>query len=306
MLCWGQDAVAMQESEGLLNGWRLTLLMKHAFQNPFYSLKISRVYNLDLCTPLSPLTPLVPHPITWSSHLHVLSYCCFFFLYNQTESNKQLPSSHTLEANFPSSPRCQELFSLEVEPHKPLPHSSWDYWPVWTCAGNCGHREFMSPAPMSGPGDSVSQSSSTFPSSCTKYVLETFMIHQNHSLSPWRDTTGFHFPSQSPPEFARTHIRVWPKKGWQSDTGSFRAWPTHFPWTDHPQDQLPHLPVERLQAFPSPVQIPHPTQRQQLRGAQCQEKQASGVRPRTLRAGEAEGRHHRYHCWCPCGDHFGI
>lgn len=195
MLCWGQDAVAMQESEGLLNGWRLTLLMKHAFQNPFYSLKISRVYNLDLCTPLSPLTPLVPHPITWSSHLHGLSYCCFFFfLYNQTESNKQLPSSHTLEANFPSSPRCQELFSLEVEPHKPLPHSSWDYWPVWTCAGNHGHREFMSPAPMSGPGDSVSQSSSTFPSSCTEICLRDIYDSPKPLFVPLKGHDWIPFP----------------------------------------------------------------------------------------------------------------
>lgn len=143
--------------------------------------------------PLSPLTPLVPHPNTCSSRLHALSYC---FFNSQTESNKQLPSNHTLEANFSSSPLCQELFGLEVEPHKPLPHSSWDYWSVWTCTGNHGHHEFMSTTAMSCPGDSMSQRSSPFPSSYTEICLRDVYDSPKPLFVPLKghNWTTFPFP----------------------------------------------------------------------------------------------------------------
>lgn len=279
---------------------------------PFKTLFI--LWKFHVCTILiyAPHSPLLLPWFLTPSHappIFMSSLIGFFFFYNQTESNKQLPSSHTLEANFSSSPRCQEFFSLEVEPHKPLPHSSWDYWPVWTCAGNHGHREFMSTAPMSGPGDSMSQSSSTFPSSYTEICLRDIYDSPKPLFVPLKGHDWITFPFPVSPGVCKDTYQGLAK---ERQAEWYRIFPcmayTPFPWMNHPHDQLPHLPVERcrLQAFPSAVQIPHPTQRQQLRGAQCQEKQASGVRPRTLREGKPMGRHHRYHCWCHYGDHFGI
>lgn len=221
--------------------------------------------------PLSPLTLLVPHPNTCSSRLHALSYC---FFNSQTESNKQLPSNHTLEANFSSSPLCQELFGLEVEPHKPLPHSSWDYWSVWTCTGNHGHREFMSTTAMSCPGDSMSQRSSPLPSSYTEICLRDVYDSPKPLFVPLKRHNWTTFPVSVSPGVCKDTYQV----GRVTQDLSHR-------WTTLTTSCSIFLLKDagfshslHLCRFP----VPHSADNWE---EQCQAKQASGMTPRTLRGG---------------------
>lgn len=210
-MCWETGMLwGLQENEGPPKLLKIDFNREMSFQ-PTFVLRHFQIYTfLIYASPTSPLSfPLFPNNATPLYPLYLLvttNWTQWVPPAGVWATFRQLHFWRKLTLPPPTAISCQELFSLEVGAHKTLPHSSWNYGPLWTCAGNHSCCEFVSTTFTSCPEDSTSQDSSQPPSSCIGSLLRHGYELTKTTLCPPVGTQDSIFQANLP--------RVW-KDTWQ-------------------------------------------------------------------------------------------